>query len=525
MDVLQTASSAPFPLPEPARTSSSADRILASCQTLLIGLSGVLFLRCQTSPGWCVLLALVLPLLRWLISAPFRQQARGSIRRLWSDLQAFPGESAFIPWRATLALIVLPASLFFLSQGRPILSGDTKPVTLTAASLVLTGRCELSTFSTLHAADNCYNVPGELPYFLRRTPAGVYSSYSSGMVLFALPQTLLGRLLGAGLDRIRVHDRLEKNIASLLAAGCLGLFFLLALHLADARSAVAVTVLLAVGSALCSTVAQALWQHGGVLFWLLAALLVEFRTWPRPSLAGSLFQGFAVAQMLACRLTAVVLLVPLGLWVLWRAPRRAAVIALAGTLAYLPWAWFYHSVYGTPLGPALIQADGSNWSWPSPGVLTALLFSPDHGLLSYQPWLLLGLAWPAVLAGKVSDGRDKGMAPPGWQWVCLAGLVLHLGLISTWRCWWGGDCWGSRLATEAVLPGGLVCVHPVALLLRQRRGWLVLAAGLLSVLMHLPGVCFQADYRDHQPGLFGGPPLPPGSWTHAPFLTPFLPRR
>jgi hypothetical protein len=151
-----------------------------------------------------------------------------------------------------------------------------------------------------------------------------------------------------------------------------------------------------------------------------------------------------------------------------------------------------------------------------------LLFSPDHGLIAYQPWILLGLVgwlWPGSSAAP-PDAED---APRGWRLFCLAGIGLHLALLSCWGCWWGGDCWGSRLATEVVPLCGLLCVRPVA------RAWasaggrrLVCAVSVLACFLHAGGVYLKANYHDHQPGLFSRRPEPPGSWQHAPFLTPFL---
>ena len=101
-----------------------------------------------------------------------------------------------------------------------------------------------------------------------------------------------GPIAGGRSARVVTQDRLEKAIASWLAAACLGLFFLLALHIVDARYGGLTTLLLAVGSGLCSTVGQALWQHGGVIFWMLLALLIEFRTWRRPTGGSACFKAW-----------------------------------------------------------------------------------------------------------------------------------------------------------------------------------------------------------------------------------------
>ena len=69
-----------------------------------------------------------------------------------------------------------------------------------------------------------------LPHFLQPGSGGVYSAYPSGMVPFALPAAVGARVLGERPDRPILRERLQRWTACWVAAGCLGLFFLLALH-------------------------------------------------------------------------------------------------------------------------------------------------------------------------------------------------------------------------------------------------------------------------------------------------------
>ncbi len=185
-----------------------------------------------------------------------------------------------------------------------------------------------------------------------------------------------------------------------------------------------------------------------------------------------------------------------------------------------PWAWYYHSLYGTVFGPSVTQAPGLSWRWRQ--TLLPMLLSPDHGLLIYQPWILLGLSACLPRVRRLLHTAEPGDPPTGWRWVCAGAIVLHLALIASWNCWWGGHCWGSRLAVETVPLFALLCLRPIAALrcLAWGRG-LLLATVLAAAFVHLPGVYLKADYRDIQPGLFSHHPVPPGSWENLPFLTPF----
>ncbi len=506
---------------QPDRQARKPDLRIGILQTALSLVSIVQFLRCAGPAYIWVFVGLIVPLLRLGCSADYRRRVWSRVRLEWASMEAFAGNRGRLPWRETALLIVLPAGLFFLTQGRPLMTGDSKPNTLIASCLVLHGTTELSAFLPEYAPVYCPAPGMDLPYFCVRTATGVHSSYASGMFVFALPSATLARTLGADLLSGGVQDRMEKGVASWLAAACLGLFFLLALHLVDATSAVSMTLLLAMGSGLCSTVGQALWQHGGVLFWMLLALLVEFRTWRNPRLPSALLQGIALAMMFACRLPSAVLIAAFGLWLLVRGPRRALLVGFVAAVAYVPWAWYYSVTYGHVLGPSIRQMGMFTGQWSE--TLLPLLFSTDHGLLVYQPWILLSLALavPSVRRRVSAPSVD---APPGWQWLCVGAIVPYLMLVASWYCWWGGQCWGSRIVIETVPFLALLGLPSLAALRRQTWGRrLLLATAFVAAFVQLTGVYLKVDFRDTQPALIGSAtPEPPGSWKHWPFLTPFV---
>jgi hypothetical protein len=139
-------------------------------------------------------------------------------------------------------------------------------------------------------------------------------------------------------------------------------------------------------------------------------------------------------------------------------------------------------------------------------------------VLVYQPWILLILL-SLVPCGRTSfEGR--ALCPIGWERFCLCAIMLQLALISSWNCWWGGYCWGSRLAAEAIPLLALLCVRPVALLWRTRYGTaVVFSLALVSCLMHVPAIYLRSadwngriDLDHHSEKLW--------SWSHPPFLYP-----
>ncbi len=239
------------------------------------------------------------------------------------------------------------------------------------------------------------------------------------MVSFALPVVALSKLVGGRIEEPVVQERLEKLTASAVAAVSLGIFFLIVLLLVPPIPALVTTWILAVSSGLFSTVGQNLWQHDGVILGSLLVLLLEFRGTGRRS---TLVQGLICGMMPACRVIAVAFLVPMGIWVVLRSPRRGALMACGASLGYLPWMGYYWSVYGSPFGPSVGQMAGALWSAEVIAPIAGVLISPGRGLLIYQPWIVLALLLGVTA---VRHGIQKG--PSGWWVVCIQRRCLASG--------------------------------------------------------------------------------------------------
>lgn len=411
--------------------------------------------------------------------------------------------------------MVFPAALLFLLRDG-VQAGDTRPVVPSAARLIAHGDWDIGPFARACVERGHPVSETGLPYFVRRHGPHVYSDYPAGMAVFALPAVALARLFGADLDSLDVLMALERRTAACVSACCLGLFFLLALRVVRPATALVGCLLLAVGSAMNTTIGQALWQHGGVVFWSLLLLLVEAEFEDRPWACA--VQGLAAGMMLACRLSSALLLVPFGAWLLARSPRRALHFAGWAALAWLPWAVFYWRLYGTPLGPSAGQLSGQCWA-SGPAEWAGVLFSPGRGLFVYQPWLVLA---PFGLLPGWGETKGRPGLPAGWSWYCATAIALHLALVSSWRCWWGGHCWGSRLASDVIPLAALLCLAPLDALLERPWGrGFVVGLVLLSALFHLPSLYLRSgrwngtNDVDHNPAALW-------SWSNPPFLYPML---
>jgi hypothetical protein len=229
-------------------------------------------------------------------------------------------------------------------------------------------------------------------------------------------------------------------------------------------------------------------------------------------------------MMIACRPSAATFVIPFGAWVLARSPRRAAILVAAAAIAYLPWGVLYQSVYGQPFGPALgfltghhssdaFQPTGNGWNFGR--YLGGVLFSPGRGLLIYQPWIVLTFL---LVVRSIRTSPDYP-TPRGWYVFALAFLAFHLTVVGSWRVWWGGVCWGSRLAAEVVPVCGLLAVRPAAWLLERRWGAaIVVLVALAGLAVHAPAMYRPSalQWNNRPPGVDADPSRL-WDWRHPPF--------
>ncbi len=482
-------------------------------QLVMAAIALVLCLHAIAGIFLSIVLASIVPGLRWLFDPNFRFWVNNHISTAGNSLKSYPGQSPEIPWKAVIIFVMIPCVIFYNIQRSLHTSLDSQPIMMAAASLLNEGNMELSEYLPPQ---------GGLHYYLTQTPHGIYSSYPAGMLVFAVPLATASKVLGAKPELPRVRNRLEKLAASVLAAASLALFFLIALNVVPLKPAALATLILGVGSAMFSTVGQGLWQHGGVIFGSLVILLIEFRRQRQPKSFDLWILGCTCAVMLACRLSSILFLAPYFAWVALRSPRRAGILALVTSIFFLPWAALYGSIYPSIFGPSTGQISARLWTSPATEVV-AVLFSPSRGLYVYQPWALLALLTLIPGVRKQSKDSISYPAPKGWMLFLLVTIFLNIFLVSSWGMWWGGHCWGSRLLSESVPMLALLCLPGFALLLRFPLGKLAILVLLVSsALLHLPHIIFNRDYWNGRANVDVHPERL-WSWQDAPFLIPLRP--
>jgi len=437
----------------------------------------VMALRGQGAHGVLIALAL-LPLAFGLALPAFRSGIVNFVRKQVGRLAEFGrSHSGPVPWRASALLVGLPFLIITLVNGRSISSFDNYPTILIAESLLTQGDTELSEhIITSHEAPR---------YYLSQNAKGVYSNYPIGMALSYLPVLALARIVGADIHDAKVQWRLAKLLAAFMGSLILSGLFLILLKLSSLRAAAWTTGFLGIGSGLLSTVGQGLFNHDGVLLVMVLLLAGEILI-EKPSLGKATIYGLLLAWAASVRLTAVLILGPLVIWLAFRLRWKmlpVLSVAACGVATLTLYHWHH---YGHLLGPQFLVAKNLTATTTN-HFATAFwgsLISPSRGFFIYQPWALLfflGLTRASF-----------ALLPQGLGLALLAGMILHFATITQWPIWWGGHCWGSRLMTEWLIPVSLL----VALVIDNRsigKKTLVTLA-LLAGLMQLPYVLGKARF-------------------------------
>ena len=209
------------------------------------------------------------------------------------------------------------------------------------------------------------------------------------------------------------------------------------------------------GSTLISTLATGLWSLNFTAILLAAALLIVVQNEERPlsaesskldqfaESASSLLLGALLFMAFINRASAVALIIPLALYMLWRNWRYAvpALFTAAGLLAiFLVWS---NEGLGSWLPIYYSTARLSVERIPIWIGLYGNLLSPSRGIFVFSPF------WLLILPGLIIFWSRIKRQP--LVFVCLIWFVLHLVLVSRAAKWWGGWSYGPRLLTDVAL--------------------------------------------------------------------------
>jgi hypothetical protein len=365
--------------------------------------------------------------------------------------------SACIP-----AILFCTFTILYLANGITKYTSDTLPARYLPLSILREGNFDLNEFQFLYAQ--------MIPSYLVHLNGRYLSLYPVAPAIAALPFYLIPALGGISPTN-RLFEDLEKLAAASMVALSACIFYLVLRRLASRRVSLLLTVIYALGTSSFSVSSQALWQHGPSQLALTIGLYSVMRGREDPPWIG--LAGFSLAFAVICRPTDLLLILPLGAYVmLYRRPQMGWF--LLGMLP--PWLFqlwynyaYFHDPFFQPFGRAY-------WSTPLMEGLSGILLSPGRGLFIYSP-VLLGSFLGMVLAWRPhGDPLLRALS---------VGVLPTLLLYGKWGSWWGGWSYGPRLLAD-LTPILTMCLVPLFRLEAIRpRGWTLRGGRWLFVVLAL----------------------------------------
>jgi hypothetical protein len=343
--------------------------------------------------------------------------------------------------------------------------------------------------------DGTLNMDSFRPYYEEMHPGQRYTFVEVGghlypmkpftVSLLAVPFYVPPVLLGVPTLDTTFWIRWGRVFAAVLTGASVGLAYITGRRWASDRVALACSLLLGLGTCYWTAVGQTLNYHVGGVF-CVSLLVYAIDRFPlRPGRA--LVVGFLAGAAVGMRPTSVVLLFPLGLYLLWPgklAGRKALAAALLG-VAVVPAlnAWWNKELFGSWSATGYSPEELDKWSTPFFEGLFGQLVAPNSGLFVQSPFLILALVG-AVIAWRSSSPESRGLLRA--YSLCFLGYLL---LFARWHDWQGGLTPSARMLCEGyplLVPLIVVGWQSVA---RLRHGkWLLAAAGVWSVGWQLQAI-------------------------------------
>ncbi|HYR29051.1 MAG TPA: hypothetical protein VEU30_11340 [Thermoanaerobaculia bacterium] len=409
-------------------------------------------------------------------------------------------------------MIGLCCFVIYNANGRGITAGDTYPARYLPFAIVQHQSVFLNPVAKVAAQGR-----GTGAFWMLPMPGGrILSLYPIVTPLLVAPLYVpaVAYLNAAGWTDARfdfVARLMEKLSASLLAALSAALLYLLLRRRTSSANALLLTLAYALGTTTWVVSSQALWQHGVAQVLIVAAMLV---------LTGPFSVRRAVFVALLCGLIAcnrppdVILAAALGLYALFWAGRRYAVLLAAVSVLPMLLVLFYNVRYGGNLAGGYGAIGGMHFfRHPLLPGMAGLLFSPARGLCVYSPFLLF-----LVTAFRFFP---KSLEEKRLTLLLGAGVVLQIMLYAKvdWR---GGLSWGPRYLTD-LLPLLIWMLVPVVERLRGAARVAFVSATVVAIAIEAIGAFSYSGWVDNALYALDRNPREPGrmeatwKWRNASF--------
>jgi hypothetical protein len=262
--------------------------------------------------------------------------------------------------------------------------------------------------------------------------------------LLALPWYLPPVLSGVPTEAVDFWIAWGRLAAAILTGISVSLSYIAIQRWTDETGAVALTLMMAFGTGVWTTVGQTLTYHAGAILCVSALVLAlkDFPlTWGRAS-----WVGFLTGATVGMRPTAVILVLPLVVFMCrtavlpcWKTRLSGfAGIIVVPLLNALMNAHAFGHWYATGYAPGEID----RWTTPVAEGALGLLVAPNSGLFMQSPFMIL-----AVVGGWVA-WRTKSLPGRGLLCAFSSCFVVYLLLFARWHDWQGGLTFATRMLSE-----------------------------------------------------------------------------
>ncbi|MBN1355026.1 hypothetical protein JXA40_02035 [bacterium] len=335
--------------------------------------------------------------------------------------------------------IILPGSLFFIFlAGMFEPSGDMKWVIPVARSLIQRGDLNIDE----------YIAEGEqIDFSVEPVRGQYYSIFPYGVSLIAVPFVFIVDRMVSSVESVRIGSGLrvvsdkgiERIAASFLMAVAALLVYWTALRRTTTIKAVVISLIFSFCTPVWSTATRALWQHGPSILLLSATLALLAYDVKNPRLVP--WSGMTVAASFLMRPTNGISLAIITAFVFIRHPRKSGWFLLCLISVIGPFCIANLVIYRCILPPYYMPGRVGTFV-QFPEALMGNLFSPARGLFVFSPVFLFVLPGIALLLRRGKFQMLHGCL--------LAIIMLHWLVISTFRHWYGGWCFGPRFFSDMV---------------------------------------------------------------------------
>jgi hypothetical protein len=387
--------------------------------------------------------------------------------------------------RALLLLIFLPLSVVYLAtaQHHPPIHIDPLTNVLTAWKLGTHGTVYLDEYAAIEGPEFL----GKLNWLVRGKGRAV-SKYPVGAALLAAPiyrfspDRLPTELIYNNEGNVRPVSLMMPSltvaaiVASATTAAAVGALVLVVRSLTSTMVASSFGLVMGLGTGLWSVAADALWQHGPAVMWLMFGLLAM-------SKERDVWAGAAFAMAILTRPQTAVIAALAGIGAAWgrRSVSTLAKLGLTSSLGLAAYPVFNLFVFGTALpevaGGYFVEGVSRSGLGSTVANIGLALVDADRGLLVWSPFLVV------LLFGVRAGWR----AAPTWVRGAALGGVLYLVLQMRGNLWHGGGAFFAyRYPIEMMAAAApLLALAWVEWTRRRTLGlWLLAAMSLGSVAIH-----------------------------------------